>query len=424
LASVQGLNKGLGGLATQAKTTGGALGRLRGAASSAIGALRGILPVIGVAGVAAFAKSNLDAADAMSKLSLRTGIAAPELDKFRKVAELSDTSIESLSRAFPRLSKNVKDAAEKGTGPAARAFEQLGIQVKNADGSLRATDDIMLEISDAFAGMADGTEKAALASQIFGGRLGSEPSMTQEFADSAAVFNDRLENMQEKLGDLGVRMTTALLPVIDGLVAGIETLVNGFEALPGPIQTVVAGLLGISAAALVFAPIIDAVKLLWPLLSGLVKVIGSVVGALGGKGLLGALAAVFTGPVGWAVLLVGAGVAIYAFRDQIASALKLIGTLFVDAFEFIGGLLKKAAQAYLDFYVKPVLNFAKDAVQGILDLFGKIPEAIKAPFINAANTISPSWRQYSEHPDYIDATIRNWRCREQPNRRHGWRKRT
>jgi phage-related minor tail protein len=401
LASIQGLNKGLGGLATQAKTTGGALGRLRGAAGGAVTALRGILPVIGVAGVAAFAKSNLDAADAMSKLSLRTGIAAPELDKFRKVAELSDTSIESLSRAFPVLSKNVKDATEKGTGPAARAFEQLGIQLANADGSLRSTDDIMLQVSDAFAGMADGTEKAALASQIFGGRLGSElipllnsggdavrnmsTSMTQEFADSAAVFNDRLENMQEKLGDLGVRMTIALLPALDALVAGVESLIQGFSQLPGPLQTIIAGLAGISAVALVFSPIISAVTALGPL-------IGSLIGLLtGGGGLAAAIAAVFTGPVGWIALLVAAGVAIYTFRDQIGDALKAIGQFFVDGFKFIGDILKDAAQAYMDFYVKPVLGFAQNAWDGIVNIFNRLPDAIKAPFIAAGRMIQSVW---------------------------------
>jgi len=402
LASIQGLNKGLGGLATQAKTTGGALGRLRGAAGGAVTALRGILPVIGVAGVAAFAKSNLDAADAMSKLSLRTGIAAPELDKFRKVAELSDTSIESLSRAFPVLSKNVKDATEKGTGPAARAFEQLGIQLANADDSLRSTDDIMLQVSDAFAGMADGTEKAALASQIFGGRLGSElipllnsggdavrnmsTSMTQEFADSAAVFNDRLENMQERLGDLGVRMTTALLPALDALVAGVESLIQGFSQLPGPLQTIIAGLTGISALALVFSPIISAVTALGPLIGGLIGLL------TGGGGLAAAIAAVFTGPVGWIALLVAAGVAIYTFRDQIGAALKAIGDFFVNTFKAIGDLLKQAAQAYLDFYAKPVLRFARSAFDGILNIFGRLGEAVKAPFNAASNVIKSIFR--------------------------------
>ena len=113
--------------------------------------MRSFLPVLGVAGIAAFAKSNLDAADSMSKLSQRTGIAAPTLDKFRKVAELSDTSIQTLERAFPALSKNIDDAAQKAKGPAFDAFQRLGVSITDSSGKVRNADAVMLDISDRFA---------------------------------------------------------------------------------------------------------------------------------------------------------------------------------------------------------------------------------------------------------------------------------
>jgi len=109
---ITGLAKGLDGVTRASNNSSTAMGRLKGATAGALGAVRTLLPAIGVAAVAKFAKDNLDAADAMSKLSLRTGIAAPTLGKFRKVAELSDTSIEGLSKAFTILAKNSADAAE------------------------------------------------------------------------------------------------------------------------------------------------------------------------------------------------------------------------------------------------------------------------------------------------------------------------
>ena len=92
-SQIGGLEKGLGRVTGQTNKATTAMGRLRGAASGALGAMRSFLPVLGVAGIAAFAKSNLDAADSMSKLSQRTGIAVPALDRFRQAANLSDTSI-------------------------------------------------------------------------------------------------------------------------------------------------------------------------------------------------------------------------------------------------------------------------------------------------------------------------------------------
>ena len=162
-----GLQRGLGKVAGQSNRTATAMQRLRKSAGGALGAMRNFLPVIGVAGIAAFAKSTLDAADSMSKLSQRTGIAVPALDRFRQAANLSDTSIQSLERAFPALTKNMDDAAQKGKGPAFEAFQRLGVSVTDASGKVRAADDVMLQIADRFQGMADGTEKAALASAIF-----------------------------------------------------------------------------------------------------------------------------------------------------------------------------------------------------------------------------------------------------------------
>jgi len=406
---ITGLAKGLDGVTRASNNSSTAMGRLKGATAGALGAVRTLLPAIGVGAVAKFAKDNLDAADAMSKLSLRTGIAAPTLDKFRKVAELSDTSIEGLSKAFTILAKNSADAAE-GSGPAADAFAKLGINVTDAGGKLRTTDAIFLDIADRFAQLADGTDKAALASDIFGSRLGSQlipllnsggdavrnmsTALTQDFADRAAVFNDRLENMQEQLQQLGLELTTALLPVLEALVGVFEQVGSAFSKLPEPLQKITASVIALSAAWGLLGPIVAP---LIGLLKGLAALkIGATIagwaGAIGpllaGLKALGALiAAVFTGPVGWIVLLVAAGVAIYTFRDQIGNALETIASLFQSAFEAISGLLQSAAKAYFDFYVKPVLDLAEGAYNGILGIFSRIGQAVKGPFIAAANVV-------------------------------------
>ena len=397
---ISGLAGGLKKVEGQSRKTATAMGRLKGAAAGAMGALRSMLPILGTAALASFAKGNLDVADSMSKLSQRTGIAAPELDKFRKVAELSDTSIESLERAFPALTKNMKTAADTGKGPALAAFQQLGIAIKDSQGNLRATDAVMLDLADRFQNMADGSEKAALASTIFGTRIGSElipmlnsggdavrnmsTSLTQDFADSAASFNDRLENMQERFGDLGLRLTEALLPALEALAGVVEGLMDAFGALPKPIQNVVAALAGIAAAAVVFAPLVSAAAKLVPLLAGVGKAIGIVVGALtGGGGLLGAIAAVFTGPVGWIALAVAAGVAIYTFRDQIADAAKAIFKFLSDAFtkvfDVVSGIIQNLFNFWKNTFFDPLFNTGKKIYTFFADTFRKVGEAISAP---------------------------------------------
>tara|TARA_Y100000004_G_scaffold195671_1_gene263345 strand:+ start:255 stop:1961 length:1707 start_codon:yes stop_codon:yes gene_type:complete len=387
---IKGLQVGIGKLAGQTNKATTAMGRLRGAASGALGAMRSFLPVLGVAGVAAFAKRNLDAADSMSKLSQRTGIAAPTLDKFRKVAELTDTSIQSLEKAFPALARGIDDAIVKGTGPAAEAFSRLGVGLTDANGKARETDAVMLDLADKFQRLPDGTEKAALASQIFGQRLGSElipllnsggdavrgmgTALTQDFADKAAAFNDKLENVQEKLGDMALKLTEALLPALDAIIPAIEALVTGFTSLPTPVQGLIVALGGIAAAAAVFTPLITAITSIGPLLTALATGIGPVVAAVKGLGV--ALAAVFSGPVGWVALAVAAGAAIFTFRDEIG-----------QAFTAIGDTIKAGADAFNDVFVQPVIQGGKDVFDGLVDTLSRIGDALKAPFEAAANMV-------------------------------------
>ena len=391
-SQIGGLERGLGKVTNQTNKATTAMGRLRGAAGGALGALRTLAPALGVAGIAAFAKSNLDAADSMSKLSQRTGIAAPTLDKFRKVAELSDTSIQSLERAFPALTKNMDMAAEKAKGPAFEAFQRLGISVQDQNGKLRAADAVMLDIADRFQGMADGSEKAALASAVFGTRIGSElipllnsggeavrnmgTSLTQDFADKAAAFNDRLENMQEKFGDLALRLTEALLPALQALVGITEAALNVFNTLPGPLQAIVAAVTALGAAMLVLAPVIPIVSAAFSALAALkigamLTAIVPTITAIGGAltGLLPIIAGVFTGPVGWAALLVGAGAAIFAFRDQIGEFLGGILQPFKDVFSAIGAAIRAPFEAIVGFIkgiINNVLAFVGKAINGAI----------------------------------------------------------
>ncbi len=389
-SQITGLQNGLGKVTTQTNKAAGAMGRFKAAAGGALGAMRGLLPVLGVGAIGAFAKKSLDAADSMSKLSQRTGVAAPMLDKFRQAAELSDTSIQSLEKAFPNLARGIDDAVVRGTGPAAEAFTRLGVSLTDANGKVRETDQVMLDLADKFQQMPDGTEKAALASQIFGQRLGSElipmlnmggdavrgmsTALTQDFADKAAGFNDKLTQMGEKLGQLGIKITEALLPFLEQLVNGITAAAAAFNALPGPVQAVIGAIAGIAAVGLVFAPIISAATTLAPLLGGLVTAIGPVVAAV--QGLAPVLAAVFTGPVGWVALAVAAGAAIFAFRDEIG-----------QAFQAIGQTIQTAAEAFNEVFVQPVIQGGKAVYDGLVNTLSQIGQALRAPFEAAANMI-------------------------------------
>ena len=414
LQQLGGLNRGLQGVAKQSDATASAMGRLKGAASGVMSGLRGLLPVLGVGAVAKFAKDNIDAADAMSKMSQRTGVAAPMLDKFRKVAELSDTSIEGLGKGFKTLASNMYDAQAKGTGPAADAFSKLGIAITDSNGKLRESDQVMLDIADKFQKMADGPEKAALAADLFGAKIGDElipllnsggdavrnmgTSLTQEFADKAAAFNDRLEVMQEKLGDLGLRLTEALLPALEKLVGIMEGIGSVFSTLPQPVQDIAMAFTAVAIPVValavplgglvgVFGALGTALASVGPILAGIPALIAGWAGAIGplvaGLGSLGQiLIGVFSGPVGWVALAVAAGAAIYAFRDQIG-----------QAFQAIGGFLQQAAVGFKSVFIDPVIDLASKFIQYLSDTWSGVVDYLGEPFSQAWDWVQQNFMQ-------------------------------
>ncbi|PLU75843.1 hypothetical protein BMJ22_21050, partial [Sinorhizobium medicae] len=90
-----------------------------------------------------------------------------ELSRLKYAADLSGVSIEGVANGFKKLSTNMADAAG-GNKTAAEVFTQLGVAATNADGSLRSSSAVLLDVADKFAAMEDGAQKTALAVQLFG----------------------------------------------------------------------------------------------------------------------------------------------------------------------------------------------------------------------------------------------------------------
>lgn len=218
------------------------LGDLGNAARS----LKGLLGTLGVAlsaaGLSAMVKSALDSADALSKLSQRVGITVESLSLLMPAAELSGVSAEKFEGGLRRLAARMLEAAT-GSAEAARGFEALGVAFRNQDGSLRATDQVLLDLADRFKTMPDGAEKTALAMQIFGksgadlipflnqGRDGIT-ALTAEMqalglqiggdtAAQAEAFNDALAKVRMAVGSIANRVIEAFLPAMNQMAEGM-----------------------------------------------------------------------------------------------------------------------------------------------------------------------------------------------------------
>lgn len=172
------------------------------------------------------AKSGVDAvnlADQLNKASQRTGVAVEALSQYQYAAELSDVSSETLAGSLARLARNMDQAAQ-GSKEQAAAFEAINVSVKNADGTLRSTQDVFDDIAVAMGKLPDGATKTALAMALVG-RAGAE---------LIPLWNanaDGFEAVRKEADALGVTLSGQLAAKSEELKDNLTKLDKATDAL-------------------------------------------------------------------------------------------------------------------------------------------------------------------------------------------------
>ncbi len=231
-----------------------------GAKAKMVGTAIGAGIVAGLGLVATATKMAINDMDTLSKTAQKVGLPTEEISALAYAADLSDVNVEQLTTGLVKLTKNMSDAAQ-GTGEAQKGFKALGIDVKNADGSLKSSGQVLGEIAGKFAGYKDGAEKTALAVNLFGkssaelipllnsGAAGIA-EMTQEARDlglvidtetgkKAEAFNDNLTRLSSVVKGLWNHVAAQLLPMLVKLTDRFFSSAKGAQTL-GQVATVAA----------------------------------------------------------------------------------------------------------------------------------------------------------------------------------------
>jgi lambda family phage tail tape measure protein len=200
--------------------------------------------VVGVAILAAgtamayMTKKSIDNMDKLAKQAQMAGVTTESLSALAYAADLAGVSQDTLVLSMAKLSKGMSDAA-MNTGEALKGFNALNIDYKN----LESTDEAMLQISERFAGMADGANKTAIAMSLFGrsgaqlipllngGRDGVEKLRAEaeklglviggDTTKSAEQFNDSLTQLGSIFTGLANQIATATLPLLNSITQAL-----------------------------------------------------------------------------------------------------------------------------------------------------------------------------------------------------------
>ena len=280
-------------------------------------------------------------ADDMNTMSKVYSLSTGELQKYSAAADLVDVSVDDIAKSHLKLEKQMLSAS-KGTGASAEAFEKLGVEVTNADGSLRDGDAVWQDAIKALGSMKNETERDALAMTLMGksaanlnpliedgGETYKEVAETlakydlefidQETLDNANAFNDSLD-MIKTVGlvafqQLGTQLAAYLAPAMEKVVEVAGRLAGWFANLSPQTQALIAG---IAAVAAVLSPVLIGLGKLSFAISSILSLMATIGPAIGG------VVAAF-GP--WMIAIAAAiaiGVLLYKNWDEIkAKALEL-----------------------------------------------------------------------------------------------------
>lgn len=228
------------------------------------------------AGLVKSALSAGEMADEINTLSKQTGLSVEDIQKFKFASDTIDVSLDTLTGSLSKLTKNMASAS-KGTGATYEAFKQLGINVTNADGSLRNNQDVFYETIEALGKMENETQRDALAMEIFGKsaqelnplieggaddlqRLGQEAEsmgliLSQDALNSANELQDGIDKLKAtasaSFSKIGADMTQYLIPVVEKLGDLVTWIINNKDTIVTALAAIAAGILAFNMVTMI-----------------------------------------------------------------------------------------------------------------------------------------------------------------------------
>ena len=207
--------------------------------------IAGLAAGLTVGAFAAAIKNQLELADAMAKTAERTGLQLKDVAGLQLAYSMAGVSSDKLETSLGKMAKNMAEGS--------KAFGAMGVQIKNSDGSLRSTRDVLGDVADKFASYRNGAEKTALAQELFG-KSGTEMisvlnggaealaesdaqarrlglTLDEEATAKAVQFNDTLSLLQAGGEGFTRQIAGRLAPTLASLASELLSNVGQSESL-------------------------------------------------------------------------------------------------------------------------------------------------------------------------------------------------
>jgi phage-related minor tail protein len=197
---------------------------VKGAAEVAVAGIAAVTAAV-VATATALSDATINTAslaDEILTMSSVTGVSTDTIQAMNYASELLDVSTETMTGSMTRLIRTMSNAQD-GSESAIEAFDNIGVAITNADGSLRDSEDVFWDIIDSLGNMSNETERDAAAMELLG-RGARELNPLIEAGSGA------FEDLREEAEQTGYIMSGETLDAFGELDDNMQRMRNGATA--------------------------------------------------------------------------------------------------------------------------------------------------------------------------------------------------
>lgn len=168
-------------------------------------------------------KESASNADDLLTLASVTGMTTDSVQELNYMADLTDVSMDRIKDSLKETTNKMQEAAA-GTGDAYDAYQRLGVEITNADGSLRSAQDVFYDTIDALGEIKNQTERDALAMDLM-----SESA--QELNPLIDLGSEKMRDYAQEAHDMGYVLDNDALKSLQGVDDAYSRLQNTQEGV-------------------------------------------------------------------------------------------------------------------------------------------------------------------------------------------------
>lgn len=167
------------------------------------------------------------AAGEIQDVAMQTGLSTEAVQRYQYACDMIGVSFDTVASSQAKMIRSMADV-QSGSETAAATWNQLGIEVTAADGSLRSAEEVFLEVIDVLGQIENATQRDAVSMEIFGRSAQDLNPLIVQGTDAFQALCDEASKVGTVLTDVQLE---ALAGVDDAMIRFNERLDAGEQAM-------------------------------------------------------------------------------------------------------------------------------------------------------------------------------------------------